>query len=89
MHNLRGKLHVVELYLSSELSYQELALSEGIRNSALITKWVNDFRIAGSDALRLKKKGRKKSLNTLNKIPTCKMGILSDSINRIYFMQKL
>lgn len=54
------KLHVVELYLSSELSYQELALSEGIRNNALIAKWVNDFRIAGSDALRPKKKGRKK-----------------------------
>ncbi len=48
------KLHVVELYLSSELSYQELALSEGIRNSKLLTKWVNNFRIAGSDALRLK-----------------------------------
>ncbi len=61
------KLHVVELYLSSELSYQELALSEGIRNSALITKWVNDFRIAGSDALRPKKKGRKKTLNASDK----------------------
>ena len=58
---------MVELYLSSELSYQELALSEGIRNSALITKWVNDFRIAGSDALRPKKKGRKKSLNASDK----------------------
>ena len=27
-----------------------------------ITKWVNDFRIAGPDALRPKKKGRKKSM---------------------------
>jgi transposase len=26
------KLHVVELYLSSEVSYQELALSQGIHN---------------------------------------------------------
>lgn len=66
-YSFEYKLHVVELYLSSELSYQELALSEGIRNSALITKWVNDFRIAGSDALRPKKKGRKKILNESDK----------------------
>jgi transposase len=61
------KLHVVELYISSEVSYQELALSEGINNNALIAKWVNDFRIAGPDALRPKKKGRKKSLDSSNK----------------------
>jgi transposase len=61
------KLHVIELYLSSEVSYQELALSEGISNNALIAKWVNDFRIAGPDALRPKKKGRKKSLDSSNK----------------------
>ena len=57
------KVHVVELYLSSEVSYQELALSQGIKNPSLIVKWVNDFRIAGSDALRPKKKGRKKTLD--------------------------
>lgn len=53
------KLHVVELYLSREVSYQELALSVGINNPPLITKWVNDFRIAGPDALRPKRKGRR------------------------------
>jgi len=58
------KLSVVELYLSSEVSYQELALSQGINNPSLITRWVNDFRIAGPDALRPKKKGRKKTLGT-------------------------
>lgn len=52
------KLHVVELYLSTEVSYQELALSVGINNPPLVTKWVNDFRIAGPDALRPKRKGR-------------------------------
>lgn len=56
------KLHVVESYLTSEVSYQELALSQGINNDALVAKWVNDFRIAGPEALRPKKKGRKKSL---------------------------
>ena len=64
------KLHVVELYLSTEVSYQELALSQGINNSLLITKWVNDFRIAGPDALRPKKKGRKKTLDSKNKDKT-------------------
>ena len=58
------KLHVIELYLSSEVSYQELALSQGINNPALIATWVNNFRTAGPDALRPKKKGRKKSLES-------------------------
>ena len=58
------KLNAVELYLSSEVSYQELALSQGINNSALLAKWVNDFRIAGPDALRPKKKGRKRLLDS-------------------------
>ena len=57
------KLSMVELYLSSEVSFQELALSQGISNPSLIVKWVNDFRIAGPDALRPKKKGRKKTLD--------------------------
>ena len=60
------KFHVVELYLSSEVSYQELALQVGINNPSLIAKWVNDFRITGPDALRPKKKGRKKSLDSVN-----------------------
>lgn len=58
---------VVELYLTSELSYQELALREGIYNPSQICKWVNDFQIAGPDALRPHKKGRKKTLGTSNK----------------------
>ena len=71
IYSFEYKLHVVELYLSSEVSYQELALSQGITNPALICKWVNDFQIAGPDALRLKKKGRKKSLDsTINEKTT-------------------
>ena len=63
-YSFEYKLHVVRLYLSSEVSYQELALSLRINNPAMITKWVNDFRIAGPDALRPKKKGRKKILDS-------------------------
>ncbi len=57
------KLNVVELYLSTEISYQELALSVGINNPPLITKWVNDFRNAGPDALRPKRKGRRSKVS--------------------------
>ena len=62
-YSFQFKLSVVELYLSSEVSYQELALSQGISTPSLIGQWVNDFRIAGPDALRPKKKGRKKTLD--------------------------
>lgn len=62
-YSFQFKLHVVELYLSSEVSYRDLAISQGINNSPLIAKWVNDFRIAGPDALRPKKKGRKRSMD--------------------------
>ena len=66
-YSFEKKLSVVELYLASELSYQELALREGIYNPSPICKWVNDFRIAGPDALRPHKKGRRKTLGTSNK----------------------
>ena len=59
------KLHVVELYLTSEVSYQELALQERIHNPTQIVKWVNDFRIAGPDALRPKKNAYLKELRRL------------------------
>ena len=56
------KLRVVESYLSSEISYQELAIQEGIYNPSIISSWVNEFRTGGPDALRPKKKGRKKAM---------------------------
>lgn len=61
-YSFEYKLRIVKSYLTSEISYQELALKEGISNSSLIVRWVNDFRIAGPAALRPKKKGRKESL---------------------------
>ncbi|GMQ60811.1 helix-turn-helix domain-containing protein [Vallitalea sp. AN17-2] len=65
-YTFKFKLHVVELYLTTEVSYQDLALSVGINNPPLITKWVNDFRIVGPDALRSKRKGRKKTVKKSN-----------------------
>ncbi len=61
-YSFKKKLSVVELYLSSEISYQDLAIQEGINNPSLICIWVNRFRAAGPDALKPRKKGRKRNL---------------------------
>lgn len=66
-YSFEYKLRVVELYLTSEVSYQELAIREGIYNPAQICKWVNNFQIAGPDALRPKKRGRKNMFDKPNK----------------------
>lgn len=71
------KLHVVELYLTTEVSYQELALSLGMNNPPLITRWVNDFRIAGPDALKAKRKGRRPKVSKSKDIKQ----VTSESVN--------
>jgi len=53
------KLRVVELYLTTEKSYSNLAIEVGINNPALLTRWVNDYRIAGPEALKPKRRGRR------------------------------
>lgn len=68
-YSFEKKLSVVTLYLSSEISYQDLALQEGITNPSMIANWVNRFRAAGPDALRPHKKGRKKILDRSGKNP--------------------
>ena len=65
-YSFEKKLSVVQLYLSSEISYQDLALQEGITNPCMIVNWVSRFRAAGPEALRPKKKGRKKKLDKRN-----------------------
>ena len=62
-YSFEFKLHVVELYLTSELSYQELALQVGMTDPATITRWVQDYRAAGPEALKPKKKGRKRTMD--------------------------
>ena len=65
---LKKKISVVELYLSSEISYQDLAIQEGINNPSMIANWVNRFRVAGPDALKSRKNGRKKHWINLRQI---------------------
>jgi len=63
VYSFEFKLHVVELYLTSELSYQNLALQVGMTDPARITRWVMDYRAAGPEALKPKKKGRKRTMD--------------------------
>lgn len=63
VYTFEFKLHVVELYLTSELSYQELALQVGMTDPATIVRWVNEYRAAGPEVLKPKKKGRKRTMD--------------------------
>ena len=63
-YSFEKKLTVVKLYLSSKLSYQEVSLQTGIINPNLISHRVCQYRSGGPDALRPKKKGRQKALDT-------------------------
>ena len=62
-YSFEKKLSVVELYLTNEISYQELAIQEGITNPSLIVAWVSRFRVAGPEALKSRKKGRTRTLD--------------------------
>lgn len=66
-YSFEFKLYVVELYLTTEASYREVALSVGIYDPSTIVKWVNDYRKAGIDALRPKRKGMKHTVSRTKK----------------------
>jgi len=53
------KLHAVELYLSTEISYKDLALQLEINNPALLAQWVQRFHADGVDGLKPNWKGRR------------------------------
>lgn len=63
IYSFEFKMQVVELYLESELSYRELAFKFGISNPPLITRWVMDYRAGGANALKPKKKGRRRKMD--------------------------
>ena len=78
-YSFEFKLHMVESYLSNEVSYEELALANGITNYAMLCRWVKAFRVAGPDGLKPRKKGRK---NPLDK-PAAKTNVQSINENDI------
>lgn len=86
IYTFEFKLSVVELYLTTEVSYQDLALSVGMTNPFLISKWVNDYRIVGPDALRQKRKGRQLEMN---KSTTNKSHIVSTANDNTAYIKQL
>ena len=58
------KANVVKLYLTGEMSYQDLANQFKINNPALITTWVGNFRKYGLEGLKPKKRGRPSKMST-------------------------
>ena len=62
-YSFEFKLHVVELYLTSDISLQQLAVKVGIKDGGLVQAWVSAYRDAGPDALRPKPKGKIKNMD--------------------------
>lgn len=52
------KRNAVKLYLTGEMSYQDLANDLGITNPAMICTWVLKYRKYGIEGLKPKKRGR-------------------------------
>ena len=84
-YSFEKKIFVVELYLTSELSYNDIALQEGINNPSLICNWVNLFRVAGPDALRERRKGREISMaKSTKKLSKKTSQTTNDNISKEY-----
>ena len=71
-YSFKFKLNAVMLYLTTEMSYLELALQLNLKNDGLIANWVRRYRAVGIDGLKPQRKGRrpkvpKKIKNTSNK----------------------
>lgn len=52
------KLAVVESYLTSKLSYRQIALQYGMNNPSLIARWKSEFMKYGANAFVERPKGR-------------------------------
>ena len=57
-YSFEFKRSAVECYLSTEASYQEVAIAFGLNNPSLLARWTKEYRSGGVDALRPKPKGR-------------------------------
>ena len=55
---MQFKLNAVQLYLTTEISYKELALQLDIPSPSLLCRWVSDFRKYGTSGISDKPRGR-------------------------------
>ena len=79
-YSFEFKKNVVKLYLTGEMSYQELSNQFKINNPAIITRWVIDFRNQGLDGLRPKKRARSENE---------RMARIIDSLREKYLLKDL
>ena len=62
------KIAVVESYLTSELSYRQIALQHGLNNPSLIARWKSDFMKYGTNAFVERPKGRIPTMSRTDEI---------------------
>ena len=71
-YSFQFKLHAVELYLSTEISYQELALRLNLKSAGLLANWVRRYRAVGIEGLKPQRKGRRPNVPDKTSItPEC------------------
>ena len=58
-YSFQFKRNAVELYLSTEISYKNLALSLGINTPSILVNWVQRYRAVGVEGLKMQRKGRR------------------------------
>ena len=56
-YSFEFKRSAVECYLSTEASYQDVALAHGLNNPSMLVRWTKEYRSGGVDALKPKPKG--------------------------------
>lgn len=61
------KLAVVESYLTSELSYRQIAFQYGLNNPPLIARWKSEFMKYGTNAFVERPKGRIPTMSRTDK----------------------
>ena len=67
IYSTEYKLKVVKLYLTGEMSYQDLANNLGIPNPSMICTWFLKYRKHGIEGLKPKKRGRPSSMTKEDK----------------------
>ena len=71
-YSFQFKLHAVELYLSTEMSYQELALQLKLKSDGILVNWVRRYRAVGIEGLKPQRKGRRPKVPDKSSItPEC------------------
>ena len=58
-YSFQFKLDAVKLYLSTEISFRDLALKLHLKNSGTLVTWVQCYRAVGVEGLKPQRKGRR------------------------------